>query len=103
MWFAPQRAVAKGPAPGIRVTKRSERAASLCLNDGEAQGSDTKVLMFCRVVVGRPFDTQKAGSANPPNEFDSVYEMSEKEYAIYDKNAIRVAYLVVLQQQDTDR
>ncbi|KAH6669028.1 hypothetical protein B0J14DRAFT_658040 [Halenospora varia] len=65
----------------------------------------TRVIMLCRVVLGNcyPTKSEKQNFFQPPPGFDSVYGYSghnsvfkSDERVVYDANAIRPAYLIVL-------
>lgn len=81
----------------------SLKAATYAKNIGEAQGSPVHILALCRVVAGRPFDTEFEESFNkPPEGYNSVFGIpgygsafKTPECAVYNKNAICVTHLLV--------
>ncbi|KAG8717100.1 hypothetical protein FRC09_014753 [Ceratobasidium sp. 395] len=87
----------------IYATKCSSKAIKYAENIGE-QDSGVRILMCCRVIVGRPYDTdtKHLDFKQPPEGYHSVYgkpgtrAFPDGEYAVYSHNAIQVAYVLVL-------
>ncbi|KAF8600115.1 hypothetical protein BDV93DRAFT_288206 [Ceratobasidium sp. AG-I] len=94
---------------GIYTCRSSSVAASYARNTGLAGNSLVRVLTMCRVVVGRPSDTEIPHNfINPPYGYDSVCGIpgansvfKSPEFAVYDADAICVAYLIVFSTNTT--
>jgi len=90
---------------GIYTTPSSSKAYQYAENVGPAVGSDTKAVLYTRVVLGKQFRTKHEDDSlrNAPSGYHSVIgitgkdsEFLDEECVVYDENAIQPAYLIML-------
>ncbi|KAJ7034311.1 hypothetical protein C8F04DRAFT_956592 [Mycena alexandri] len=93
---------------GIYTTPSSYKAYQYAVNIGSADGSNMKAVLSTQVVLGYPFNTNRKDPriVAPPPGYHSVIgvpgvpgccsDFSDPEEVVYDKDAIRPTYLIML-------